>query len=563
MKLNPYLLLAALILLSVRAFSQSFTSQDAYDKAQHARNEARKLWKKSNADSKDFEEAAKILNNTILYLDSLPIRELAQGNLFLNARKQDVYADLLRTYARAKKNDLALAALEKRCDEGAYYGIVELQKDSLYSALRTDPRFIAVLRTLKNREARWKDEALKTNYSPNLPDEEKVAGLSLLWSQAKYNFVNFDHANVDWDKTYLDYLSQVKSTKTTTEYYKVLQKFYAQLKDGHTNVYFPKELSKEVNSRPPMRTELIEGRVFITKVFSDSLQKDGIIPGLEILKIDDVPVLTYAGEFAAPYQSSSTPQDLEIRTFSYSLLSGPEKKPITLVLKNAKGRIFTKTVARSGYHDIKQEQGLQYKEINNIGYLTINNFEDEKIIRQFDSLFTQIDRTKGLIIDVRNNGGGDGYIGYHIIASLTNKPFKSSASSIPKYISIPGIGMQWNRNNAEDIDPNGKQYYNKPVVLLVSARTFSAAEDFTVAFDYMKRGKLIGQPTGGSTGQPIGFDLPGGGSARVCGKHDTFPDGKEFIGVGVIPDIIIQKTIKDLTGNKDAVLDKALALLNN
>ncbi|MEO6977439.1 MAG: S41 family peptidase, partial [Mucilaginibacter sp.] len=112
-----------------------------------------------------------------------------------------------------------------------------------------------------------------------------------------------------------------------------------------------------------------------------------------------------------------------------------------------------------------------------------------------------------------------------------------------------------------DIEPDGKQYYSKPVVLLVSARTFSAAEDFTVAFNYLQRGKLIGQTTGGSTGQPISFDLPGGGSARVCGKHDTYPDGKEFIGVGIIPDITIKKTVKDLWAGTDAVLEKALSVL--
>jgi len=306
---------------------------------------------------------------------------------------------------------------------------------------------------------------------------------------------------------------------------------------------------------------LIEGRVFITRVFSDSLQKLGVTAGIEILKIDDVPVISYAKENVEPYQSSSTPQDLEVRDFSYRLLSGPEAKPVVLLLKNKQGKTFTRSVARNGYRDIQHEAGLRYTEINNIGYLVVDNFENETIMKQFDSLYTKIDKTKGLIIDIRNNGGGDSYIGYHIIASLTNKPFKSSASRIPRYISIPGIGSQWTDNAASDVDPDGKQYYSKPVVLLVSARTFSAAEDFTVAFSYLQRGKLIGQPTGGSTGQPINFNLPGGGSARVCGKHDTYPDGKEFIGVGIIPDIIIKKTVKDLQAGKDAVLEKALALL--
>ncbi|WP_162847182.1 S41 family peptidase [Mucilaginibacter gracilis] len=562
MKFKNNLLIISLLAISINSFSQQLTSDSAYNQAQIARNDARKLWKKPGATKEEVTQAAEILNSAIDYLNSAPVRELSQGNLFLNARKQDVYADMARAYAIAGMNEQALTALEKRCGEGAFYGIDELEKDTIYKSLRTNARFVKVLAVLKNRMLLWKDNSLKTAYNANLSYEEKVAGLSLLWSNAKYNFANFDHAAIDWDKTYLDYLSLIKSTKSTSEYYRVLQTFYARLKDGHTNVYPPNELDKDFYSRPPIRTELIEGRVFITKVFSDSLKNAGIVPGLEILNINNIPVLSYAKEEVEPYQSSSTPQDLVIREFSYGLLLGPEKTPVTLVLKNAKGLVFTKALGRGKYRDAVSAQGIEYKEFGNIGYLTVNNFEDEKIMTRFDSLYTRIIKTKGLIIDIRNNGGGDSYIGYHIIASLVNKPFKSSAARIPRYISLPGVSSQWSFSSAGDIDPNGKQYYDKPVVVLIGARTFSAAEDFTVAFDYIKRGKLIGQATGGSTGQPISFNLPGGGSARVCGKHDTYPDGKEFVGIGIQPDIIVDKTIKDIMAGKDAELQKALEVLN-
>jgi carboxyl-terminal processing protease len=118
---------------------------------------------------------------------------------------------------------------------------------------------------------------------------------------------------------------------------------------------------------------------------------------------------------------------------------------------------------------------------------------------------------------------------------------KISASKTLKYVSKPNSEPFWEDNGPSLWDPNSKIYYDKPVVALVGPRTFSAAGDFTVAFDFMKRGKLVGIATGGSTGQPVPFELPGGGSARVCGKHDSYPDGKEFVGVGVIPDLIVKK----------------------
>ena len=109
--------------------------------------------------------------------------------------------------------------------------------------------------------------------------------------------------------------------------------------------------------------------------------------------------------------------------------------------------------------------------------------------------------------------------------------------------------------------PQGKKAYTKPVVVLTSGRTFSAAEDFVVAFDTMNRGKLIGETTGGSTGWPLSFAVPGGIMARVCMKRDTYPDGQEWVGTGVKPDIEVHPKIADLQAGRDTVLEAALRYL--
>ena len=111
------------------------------------------------------------------------------------------------------------------------------------------------------------------------------------------------------------------------------------------------------------------------------------------------------------------------------------------------------------------------------------------------------------------------------------------------------------------IPPDPKLHYAGPVVLLTSARTYSAAEDFTVAFDAMQRGRIVGEPTGGSTGQPLVFDLPGGGSGRVCTKRDSYPNGRAFVGVGIQPQVKVSPTVADLRAGRDTVLEAALALL--
>ena len=77
----------------------------------------------------------------------------------------------------------------------------------------------------------------------------------------------------------------------------------------------------------------------------------------------------------------------------------------------------------------------------------------------------------------------------------------------------------------------------------------------------MQRGKIIGEPTGGSTGQPLFFPLPGGGSARVCTKQDLYPDGRQWVGVGIQPQILVRPTIADFRAGRDTVLETALQYL--
>jgi C-terminal processing protease CtpA/Prc len=99
------------------------------------------------------------------------------------------------------------------------------------------------------------------------------------------------------------------------------------------------------------------------------------------------------------------------------------------------------------------------------------------------------------------------------------------------------------------------------VIVLTSAATFSAAEDFVVAFDAMHRGTLVGETTAGSTGQPLMFKLPGGGSARICTKDDSYPDGRVFEGVGFPPQVEVSPTVSDIQEGRDAALERAIEML--
>lgn len=97
--------------------------------------------------------------------------------------------------------------------------------------------------------------------------------------------------------------------------------------------------------------------------------------------------------------------------------------------------------------------------------------------------------------------------------------------------------------------------------MLTGSGTVSAAEDFVVPLHASGRATLVGERTAGTTGQPLLIKLPGGGRARICTKRDSYPDGREFVGVGVIPDVEVHATQKSIAAGRDVVLEKGVEVL--
>ena len=67
-------------------------------------------------------------------------------------------------------------------------------------------------------------------------------------------------------------------------------------------------------------------------------------------------------------------------------------------------------------------------------------------------------------------------------------------------------------------------------------------------------------PTGGSSGQPTFFDLGDGMSFRIGTKREYLPDGSEFEGVGILPDVSVEPTVEDIRKGRDPALDRGLAI---
>lgn len=399
-----------------------------------------------------------------------------------------------------------------------------------------------------------------------LTTDDKIAGLSKCWAEARYNFANFDLVpSLNWDSVYKAYIPKVAATRSNREYYNVLRNFYQHLRDGHTAISMPKSYYESMDGILPIEVRWIEGKVIVTKNNS-ALKADAVIrPGMEVVSFEGMPVLEYIQKNISPYLNFSTAHDSTERIYRQYLPIGKRGSEVALGFRDFKGSEIKTVLRRVPVEQFWQPYPLVSFQIlkGNIAYLQINSFNDPKVVQIFDSLFASIAPAAALVIDIRNNGGGNGQNGFELLGCLTDKPFYPGKTVLRKY---QPVGRSWGGAEAAEISgydwrPYKNRLFSKPVVVLTSAYTYSAAEDFTATFKTMNRGKVIGAPTGGSTGQPMFFTIPGGGVGYVCAKRDFFANGQEFVGIGIRPDIVAVPTIKGVKEGRDEVLDAALHYL--
>lgn len=201
------------------------------------------------------------------------------------------------------------------------------------------------------------------------------------------------------------------------------------------------------------------------------------------------------------------------------------------------------------------------------GYVVTSSINDVAYIwfkgvgSGFLELHTMLDGfsdAKGLIIDLRHNGGGDLTFLFSEIGILTDEVRFNHRSRTK---NGPGRNdydewFEWN------IYPSGK-YFDKPLVLLTDRYTVSAGERATMALKTLPNLLHMGDTTNGSISTMIGRELQNGWYFTICPQQIEFIDGKSYEGIGLIPDVLVENSMEEMSAGKDSQLDAALEYFQN
>lgn len=438
----------------------------------------------------------------------------------------------------------------------------------------------------------------KFQESPNtLTQEQKLFGLSMLWSEAKYNEAFFNNiGEAAWDSAYRAFMKPVMETSNDYEYVRELTRFCALLRDGHSMVYSGSSIPIITSSFDKFQWYLsnVEGKAIVRSI-SDK-QKEWIPIGSEIVEVNGMPTAEYLDKNVIPYICASTDyvrMDAAMRLMFRSLKGDSYRVKIITPAGKVLDIKITHELRKEIMDDVMYPQKPSRKLVvlkwypGQIAYVALNSFNDPKAVNEFISIFPELKKAEKLIIDLRNNGGGNTNTGAAILSYLTPDDVLIGFISQTR-IHKPDY-MAWGKNfTAQDTAGDSfkkraylvaqRQYYEVggnyvwkisasqerlvvPTALLIGHNTASAAEDFLILADKQKHMIKIGQNSNGSTGNPIFFQITDDIGFQICSQKATCPDGRDFVGCGVKPDIEVIPTVKDVIEKHDQALEKALDFL--
>ncbi|CAN5495145.1 S41 family peptidase [soil metagenome] len=377
----------------------------------------------------------------------------------------------------------------------------------------------------------------------------RLADVIIAWNVFQHFYMYFDVAKTNWAEDLTIALKNAYQDKTEADFLLTLQKLTAQLKDGHVRVN-----CKSIPLREyllPLTWRMVENKLVVTSIMDKHIP---LHRGDVITKINDVPAEEYY-RITSTHISAATNGWLQSRA-NMETLSGYENSEVELTYSNIQDEEEIVTLKRTmKISDLK----LYYNSIpkikkikDDIYYVNIAGVTDSAL----DSLMPVLVKCKSIIFDLRGYPTINKELLTHL---LTRKDTSKMWMRVPQIIYPDRENITGFRNFGWELKPK-KPHLDAKIIFITDGSAISYAESFMSFIENYKLATIIGQPTAGTNGNINPFTMPGGYSITWTGMKVLKHDGSQHHGVGIQPNILIDKTIAGVRAGKDEYLEKAIEI---
>ncbi|MBO0797227.1 MAG: hypothetical protein J2P31_00235, partial [Blastocatellia bacterium] len=243
---------------------------------------------------------------------------------------------------------------------------------------------------------------------PTLPREDRVKLFDQVWKSINDNYYDRNFNGVDWKLQRDVFRLQAESAASNEDLYRILRQMIGKLGDAHTRIYSPEDgfdRYRPAGTTIGVIVRRIEDKPIVTWVEPGSEAfRQGIRQGFTVYSINGQPVEKVLDKIRAEVGESSTKVALELLSYD-RIFAGPRGTPVIVGFldENGKKKVVTLTRRFVEFQRRVTVRQLPYR----LGYIELTGFGPE-IEKEFEYAMQYMMETgtRGLILDLRNNGGG-------------------------------------------------------------------------------------------------------------------------------------------------------------
>lgn len=402
-----------------------------------------------------------------------------------------------------------------------------------------------------------------------------------VWETVRDRYYDPQLRGLDWDGARAEFRDAAASASNQTELYIVLRRMLSRLRDPHTRVYAPDE---RFDWREPkflsvgVRVREVEGELLVSEVERGSeAERAGVRAGDAVVSVDGVQAATIfarrlqeqsgvANDGAASASKKKPSSSVAVATANARAVAAArlfegERDSTAFVIFKSVDDSREKTVslrrtltARPASLRLSRVAGRRY------GVAQFGAFTPDIAAAFARAMNNELRGARGLVIDLRDNGGGDA----EALADIASV-FLPAGTKLGSFTDRDGrVQLEPQTRAAMLSAADALVNFRGPVVLLASPRTASAAEVLISALAGAGRARVLGETTCGCVlGIRRRHTLPDGGLLDVSEMDFRTPVGARLEGAGVRPDEHIAPTRRDLRAGRDRAMERAVEILKD
>lgn len=212
---------------------------------------------------------------------------------------------------------------------------------------------------------------------------------------------------------------------------------------------------------------------------------------------------------------------------------------------------------RAGGGWVDEAPGLGHRDIDGVPYIALRTWNAQQLTAEdFDRALERYRDAPAVILDARMNPGGSDALAMQVAARFADV---SRIVTYYQYRDGPRRG-DFTPLTPRRVEPRGAWRYTRPVVLLVGRGSWSSTESFVSAMREFPHVTVVGDTTGGGSGNPALFALRGGWGVSLSRWVEYTAQMEVIEGRGIAPDVAVPVSAQAVAEGRDDALDAAMVL---